>query len=290
MNHLGHHLEHFFINTNGVDLHVVESGPADGPPVFLLHGFPEFWYGWRNQIEFLANSGYRVVVPDQRGYNLSGKPDKIASYNIDELAQDIIGLMDALGYGNVSLIGHDWGGMVGWWVAIKNSDRLRKIVLLNIPHPQVMKQTLKRSWRQRFRSWYILLFQVPWLPEFLLSRQNFGLISQGLIRSSCPGTFSDEDLRKYREAWSQKNSLRSMLNWYRAALRASPEKYMDQLIDVAILLIWGKRDSALGSEMAAPSKKLCRVGKLVFFERATHWVQHEERAKVNSLIIDFLRS
>jgi len=276
------------IETNGIKLHIVQKGDSERPLVLLLHGFPEFWYGWRQQIDFLAGMGFRVVVPDQRGYNLSDKPKGIDAYRIDNLTLDIIGLIDALNYKKATIIGHDWGGMIAWQLAIKYPERLEKLIILNIPHPKVMKKTLLTSWRQKRKSWYIFFFQIPWLPELISSRINFALLRKGLIKSSRRGTFSETDLKQYQEAWSKKNALRSMINWYRAAFRTMFEKSVKSYIDIPTLLIWGMKDFALISDMAQPSIDLCRKGRLVFIEEASHWVQHEEPDRVNSLIKDYL--
>src|ERR1700712_2582822 len=146
---------HRTIATNGIHLHVVEAGPARGPLLILLHGFPEFWYGWHRQIEPLAAAGYHVVVPDQRGYNLSDKPEGIAAYNIDTLARDIVGLIDEAGAAKAYVAGHDWGGAVAWWLGIKHPERIEKLVLLNIPHPQVMRRALLKDSVQRKKSSYM---------------------------------------------------------------------------------------------------------------------------------------
>ena len=276
------------IETNGIKLHIVQKGDSESPLVLLLHGFPEFWYGWRQQIDFLAGMGFRVVVPDQRGYNLSDKPKGIDAYRIDNLTLDIIGLIDALNYKKATIIGHDWGGMIAWQLAIKYPERLEKLIILNIPHPKVMKKTLLTSWRQKRKSWYIFFFQIPGLPELISSRINFALLRKVLIKSSRRGTFSETDLKQYQEAWSKKNALRSMINWYRAAFRTMFEKSVKSYIDIPTLLIWGMKDFALISDMAQPSIDLCRKGRLVFIEEASHWVQHEEPDRVNSLIKDYL--
>jgi len=186
------------------------------------------------------------------------------------------------------IIGHDWGGMIAWQLAIKYPERLEKLIILNIPHPKVMKKTLLTSWRQKRKSWYIFFFQIPWFPEFILSRINFALLRKVLIKSSRRGTFSETDLKQYQEAWSKKNALRSMINWYRAAFRTMFEKSVKSYIDIPTLLIWGMKDFALISDMAQPSIDLCRKGRLVFIEEASHWVQHEEPDRVNSLIKDYL--
>jgi pimeloyl-ACP methyl ester carboxylesterase len=127
--------ESVFVETNGITLHTVQAGPADGPLVILLHGFPEFWYGWHEQIRPLAEAGFRVVVPDQRGYNLSDKPDGVERYRIDELSRDVVGLIDAAGREQAAVVGHDWGAAVAWWTALHHADRVSKLVAVNVPHP-----------------------------------------------------------------------------------------------------------------------------------------------------------
>src|SRR5512134_3366243 len=131
-------LEHSTIKTNGIQLHSVQAGPKDGIPVVLLHGFPEFWYGWRKQIPALAESGCRVIVPDQRGYNLSDKPRGVQAYCVDNLVNDIVGLIGALDYEKVNLVGHDWGALVAWMLAIKHPNRVHRLGIINVPHPTVL--------------------------------------------------------------------------------------------------------------------------------------------------------
>jgi pimeloyl-ACP methyl ester carboxylesterase len=277
-----------YIETNGIRLHVLQDGPKDGPLVILLHGFPEFSYGWRHQIPFLASAGYQVWAPDQRGYNLSDKPDGIASYSIHELAADVVGLIDASGRKQVFLIGHDWGAAVAWSVANKYPERLLKMVILNVPHPSVMIKFLRRSFAQLRKSWYMFFFQLPWLPENLSRFRNWNAITKVLTKSSRPGTFSQTDLEMYRQAWAQPKAFRSMINWYRSMLQKPPEPPVSPRITVPTLLIWGAQDQALGREMAQPSIDLCDDGRLIFIEEATHWVQHEEAERVNQLIHAFL--
>ena len=281
-------MEHPYIETNGIRLHVVQDGPKDGPLVILLHGFPEFSYGWRHQIPFLASAGFRVWAPDQRGYNLSDKPDGIASYSIHELAADVVGLIDASGREKVFLVGHDWGAAVAWSVANKYPERLSKMVILNVPHPAVMIKFLRSSFAQLRKSWYMFFFQIPWLPENLSRLRNWNATVQVLIKSSRPGTFSETDLDTYRQAWAQPKAFRSMINWYRSMVQKPSEPPANPRITVPTLLIWGAQDQALGREMAQPSIDLCDDGRLIFIEEATHWVQHEEAERVNQLIHAFL--
>jgi pimeloyl-ACP methyl ester carboxylesterase len=278
-----------YIETNRIKLHVVTAGPKDGQPVILLHGFPEFWYGWRKQIEPLAEAGYRVIVPDQRGYNLSDKPKGIKSYSLDKLADDILGLMDALGYKKVNLIGHDWGAVVAWALAIWHPERLHKLGILNVPHPAVMLNFLRRGDPEQLRrSWYVFAFQIPWLPEYFLRRNNWRNAVRVLRGSGKIHTFTNEDIAEYKGAWSQPGAMTAMVNWYRAAARYLPKMLKDGRVKIPTLMLWGMQDVALSHRMARLSVDYCDDGKLVFFEDATHWVQHDEAEAVNQLLIEFL--
>lgn len=281
-------LKHEYVQANGISLHVVQAGPVEGPPLLFLHGFPEFWYGWRRQIDFFAQSGYRVIIPDQRGYNLSEKPKTVAAYHINDLAKDVIGLIDAFELKKVVLAGHDWGGAVAWRIAARHPRRLEKLIILNAPHPGVLFRTLQRSWKQRRKSWYMLFFRIPQLPEWIIRRQNWRAGINALQNSSRPGTFSKTDLQKYREAWAQPGAFRAMINWYRAALRHKAKSAGSARITAPTLVIWGTEDKFLGREMAEPSINKCDNGRLVFIEGATHWVQHEEPEQVNLLMRQFI--
>ncbi|MBE9524384.1 MAG: alpha/beta hydrolase [Chloroflexi bacterium] len=281
-------MDHKYIETNGIRLHVVQSGPIEGPLVILLHGFPEFWYSWRRQIPFLANADFRVWVPDQRGYNLSDKPEGIPAYTLDELAADVIGLIDAAGKEKTFLIGHDWGAAVAWWVAAKYPDRIEKLVVMNVPHWAVWEKNLRGNFAQIRKSWYIFFFQIPWLPESLARLRHWNYPVQILEKSSRSGAFNDNDLKQYRQAWSQPKAYRSMLNWYRAMIQKPSAPPNSMRITVPTLLIWGAKDGFLSREMAQPSINHCDEGSLIFIEEATHWVQHEEAERVNKLIDSFL--
>jgi pimeloyl-ACP methyl ester carboxylesterase len=280
-------LEHVFLPTNGIRLHVVQAGTRYGPLVILLHGFPEFWYGWREQIPPLANAGLRVWVPDQRGYNLSEKPRGIAAYKIDELAKDVLGLIDAAGVDMCYLAGHDCGATVAWWVAIKYHERLHKLAILNVPHPSVMAQTLSSSIAQLKMSWYMFFFQIPFLPEAILRNNDWELMVRMLRSSGKPSSFSNKAIEQYLQAWWRKDAITSMLNWYRAVLQMPPDLSGDLRIKVPSLILWGAKDIALSRDMAQPSLELCDQGKLVFFENSSHWVQYDESELVNKYLLDF---
>ena len=272
-----------------VGLQAVVAGPQHGPVVVLLHGFPEFCYGWRRQIEPLAFAGFRVIVPDQRGYNLSSKPSGVAAYALTELVSDVIAIADQLGREKIFLAGHDWGAVVAWGTALLHPRRLAKLAVLNVPHPSVMRKFLSTRPRQLLRSWYMFFFQLPWLPEALFSAFNFRIGSQALLRSSRPGTFSAEDLAQYHVAWSQPGALTGMINWYRALFR-DRVKFSDKIVRVPTRILWGERDAFLLAEMAHESVRYCTNAELFTFANATHWLQHEEAARVSELLIDFFRA
>jgi pimeloyl-ACP methyl ester carboxylesterase len=273
-----------FVETNGVRLHVVQAGPETGPLLILLHGFPEFWYGWYQQIDALAEAGYRVWAPDQRGYNLSDKPRNVAAYGLDTLVADVVGLINAAGRQKAIAVGHDWGAAVAWWTAVSYPDRVERLVALNVPHPVVMQRFARRDLGQLRRSWYIGFFQIPFLPEKLLNWQKGKLLARILRSSSAPGTFSDADLEQYYTAWSQPGAVQSMINWYRAALQAPSARRSSIRVTVPTLLIWGVRDQFLKRDMAQASIDLCDKGRVVFLP-TTHWVQHEEGERVVELIV-----
>lgn len=277
-----------FVDADGVSIHVVEAGPRDGPLVILLHGFPEFWYGWRRQIGPLAEAGYRVLVPDQRGYNTSDKPARVAEYRIEQLGGDVLALIDDAGRDRATVFGHDWGAAVAWWLGSHHPGRLERLGILNVPHPLVMRRHLLTNPRQILRSWYIFFFQIPWLAETLLARRGGRLAARVLRGTSRTGAFADDDLERYREAWTRPQAMRSMVNWYRAIPRWAVRPFGPGRVPVETLVIWGARDVALGREMAVPSLDWCDHGRLVVFETASHWVQHEEADAVTDLMKRFL--
>jgi len=282
-------LEDLTLHNGPIELHAIAAGPPEGPALILLHGFPEFWYSWHHQIEPLAAAGFRVIVPDQRGYNTSGKPRGAASYALSHLTSDVLAIADHLGRARIFLAGHDWGAAVAWSVALLHPQRVAKLAVLNVPHPSVMRRYLKTNRRQLRRSWYMFFFQLPWLPEAAFSAFNFKLGVRSLVRSSRPGTFSSEDLAQYRAAWSQPGALTAMINWYRAAFRYR-SKFTDSTVHVPTRILWGERDAFLLSEMAHDSLRYCDSAELYTFADASHWLQHEEPARVSELFIDFFRT
>jgi pimeloyl-ACP methyl ester carboxylesterase len=273
----------------GVTLHVAEAGPANGPVTFLLHGFPEFWFGWRQQVAALAAAGLRVVVPDLRGYNKSDKPQSVTAYDLDRLAEDVTGLADALGAVTFDIVGHDWGGSVGWWVASRWPARVRRFAALNAPHPAVWKNAMRNDPAQRRLSRYVSAFRLPWLPELLLRSGNFKGLADALRQAKRADAFSAADLAQYRAAWAMPGALSGMINYYRALLAKDMPLDAMPRVPVPTRIIWGKRDKFGLPSLAEASLRLCDHGELVYLDDATHWVQHDEPARVNELLGEFLR-
>ena len=281
-------LEETFISTNGIRLHTVMAGPKSGPPVVLLHGFPETWRCWIRQLPALVDAGCRVIIPDQRGYKLSDKPKGIKNYRISTLVDDIVGLIDALEYEKVNLVGHDWGANVAWMLANQYPERLHRLSIMNVPHPTVTRRFLIRDLEQIRRSWYVFFFQLPWLPEAGMRRDNWRGAERVLRGSGKIHTFTDEDIEKYKEAWSQPAAMTAMINWYRAAVLYQPPILKDPCIHVPTLMMWGMKDFALSHRMARPSMDYVKEGNLIFFPEATHWVQRDAAEEVNHYLVDFL--
>jgi pimeloyl-ACP methyl ester carboxylesterase len=273
------------IPTNGIRLHTAVAGPEDGEPVILLHGFPEAWFGWRPQIDALTTAGFRVIAPDQRGYNLSDKPKGVASYFMDTLVADVVGLADSLGFERFCLAGHDFGAMVSWHMGMQYPERLRHLAIANVPHPVVMRSYIRKHPSQVIKSWYTLFFQLPALPERIVRAGNWRM-----LMSAMPAGLSEEERNRYRGAWEQPGAMTSMINWYRSMLRNPAKLTGSPRISVPTLVVWGKQDPHLSQGMAPLSVDLCDYGNLVTFEDATHWVQHDKPEEVSHLLIEHFRS
>jgi pimeloyl-ACP methyl ester carboxylesterase len=274
--------------TNNVMLHVAEAGPDSGRLVVLLHGFPEFWYGWRHQIDALAGVGYRVMVPDQRGYNLSDRPRRRAAYDLDLLAKDVLGLAENLGRQTFLLVGHDWGAAVGWWIATQYPGRLERFAALSAPHPAVWMDAVRNLPEQRRRSRYVRGLRLPWLPEYLLRRHNFKALADALRKTKRPEACTEADIVKYREAWSVPGALTGMINWYRAGLAKRISLDSIGRVTMPALIVWGNGDVYGVPELAERSSRLCDNASVVYLD-AGHWVQHDEVERINSMLLDFLR-
>ena len=276
----GTELREGYAEVGDVRLHYVEAG--DGPLIVLLHGFPEFWYGWRLQIAPLAAAGFRVVAPDTRGYNLSSKPDGIAAYSADKLAEDIRGLIRERGAESAFVVGHDWGGTIAWVLAMNHPEVVDRLAILDAAHPRRFNKGLRNP-RQAARTWYLFYFQLPGLPEHHLRAGNWKFLKHFLRDARPP--YTQEELDRYVEAWSLPGAATAMINYYRGATRYSPQI---RTVTAPTLVIWGQRDRYLGPDLAEPERddvpNLDRVERL---PEASHWVHHDEAERVTQLLVDF---
>jgi len=280
-------LRHQKVPLNGVDLHWVEAGPTDGPPVILLHGFPEFWFAWRHQIPALASAGLRTVALDMRGYGDSSKPPRVGDYRIETLVADVVALIDHFG-GKAHLVGHDWGGIIAWYVAMLSPDRLGRLVILNAPHPAAYLREVRKI-RQAVRSYYAILFQLPWLPEAVIAAGDF-LLLRRMFRNDPVRPFSEAEVGAYVHAFSGTRGLSAPISYYRAAFRAGPRSLANlaRRIRVPTLLLWGMRDHYLVPELTEGLEAHVRNLRVERHSTATHWIQHDEPEWVNERIVRFL--
>lgn len=289
-------IAHSFADVNGVRLHYAHAG--EGRLILFLHGFPEFWYAWRNQLAEFGRDSF-AVAPDMRGYNLSSKPDNVEAYDMTHLVGDIVALIGKLGAKSCCLVGHDWGGVVAWVVAVARPEIIEKLVIINAPHPAIFQRELHENPAQQQASQYMLMFRSPQAEE-VLSADNCAVLQQIVLDEGIrQGHLNEADRLAYLDAWTQPGALTGGLNYYRAskigpvpAGREEPihglEGQTSLQVNVPTMVIWGESDTALltgnlnGLEHYVPNLFIKRVPD------ATHWIVHEKSDLVNSLIRDFI--
>ncbi|HEX6289909.1 MAG TPA: alpha/beta fold hydrolase [Herpetosiphonaceae bacterium] len=282
-------IHHEWRSVNGIRLHCAVAG--SGPLLILLHGFPEFWYSWRHQIPVLAEH-FTVVAPDLRGYNESDKPPRIADYSVPVLVEDVIQLIRSFDQERAIIAGHDWGGLVAWATALSRPDLVEKLIALNIPHPRLFVQHVLTNPRQMVRSWYMLFFQLPWLPEATIRANNYRMID-GAFRGMAvhKEQFPAEVIAEYKRAIAKPGALTSALNYYRAMMRGGTLGFTADLDPVArmpVMVVWGEQDTALGKELNDRLRHYVPQLTLHFIPDASHWVQQDRPDLVNGYMLDFL--
>lgn len=276
-----------------VRLHYAEAGVENAELVLLLHGFPEFWYSWRHQLPVLGRK-YHVVAPDLRGYNLSDKPLLVRDYTVDALATDVIGLMDHFGVANANIVGHDWGAGVAWAVAQKHPARVSRLAVMQVPPAAVWRKNM--SLRQLIRSWYMLFFQLPRIPEWAISRKNFEGIDRTFREKVINRTaFNDEDVRLYKEAIQRPGALTAGINYYRANLkrltsgRKNRDPTVNRPVPMPTLFIFGEQDFAIIPRTVRGVKDyVSGPYRELRLPNCGHWVQNEAADEVNRALLEFL--
>ncbi len=283
--------QHRDIITNGIRMHYVTQG--EGPLVVLLHGFPEFWYSWRLQIPVLAAQGFTVVAPDLRGYNDSDKPR--TGYDMPTLLRDIEGLIRGLGYSDAVIVGHDWGGALAWAFAMRYPQMTKRLIVLNAPHPVTFARELRNP-KQRAMSWYVLAFQLPWLPEALLAYNHAEAVGRLIYEAAMrKEAFPPEVLLRYQQAMSKPGALTAGLNYYRFLVRANVLDILrgtppfQEKIAAPTLLIWGEQDIALSIELTEGLEEWVPDIQIKRIADSGHWVQQEQPDLVNQYLLEFLR-
>jgi pimeloyl-ACP methyl ester carboxylesterase len=274
------------VEANGLTFAVDEAGEGEDVAL-LLHGFPEARASWSRQLPALAALGWRAVAADLRGYGDSSRPRGRAAYAIDHLTSDVAALFDVLGAGRRLLIGHDWGGVIAWAAAISGEARLDGLVILNAPHPAVFRKVLRRSWRQRGRSWYVLFFQLPWLPEALLRWRSGRALERGLQRQS--RGFPPELLATLRANLGRPGAAKAMIDYYRANAFRIASSGGERRIEVPTLMVWGENDVALDIQLTEGLEAHVADFTLRRLPDASHWVQQDAPDEVNRLITDWMR-
>ncbi len=278
------------VSANGLSFAVDETGDGDAVAL-MLHGFPECRYSWRHQLQPLADLGWRAVAPDLRGYGESSRPSGREAYRIERLIDDVAGLFDALGARRRLLIGHDWGALIAWAFAIERARPLDGLVIMNVPHPAIYIEHMRRGWRQRARSWYVAAFQIPGLPEALLTADGAKRVAKAFSDTTAnPAAFTPEVLDHYRRNALRPGAMTAMVNYYRANTLSLPQwgPGRARRIDVPTLMIWGEQDPFVGLELTEGYEPYVSDLTLERLPKASHWVQQDDPDGVNQRLADWL--
>lgn len=280
------------VPANQLEFDVVTAGAGD-QLVLCLHGFPESALSWRHQIAPLAHAGYRVWAPDLRGYGGTSRPDGLDAYRLEVLLDDVAALIDMSKARQVILLGHDWGGIIAWYYAMRRPEKLAALIILNGPHPACFEREI-RHWRQFRRSWYMAVFQIPWLPETVLAAAHARVIKAIFKRMRfSPDALPDDSVHRYRQQASEPGALTAMLNYYRAAIRGGGAVRQRALgypaIDLPTLVIWGLLDQALAKQNLDGLENFATDLTIVRLEQSGHFVHQDDPQRVTGEILGWLQ-
>lgn len=274
------------IRGDGVDLDVAVAG--EGPPVILLHGFPENRHSWRHQMPALAAAGFSAWAPNLRGYPPSGIPASRSGFHLRHLIRDVEAIVAATGHPRAHLVGHDWGGIISWAFAAQKPQLLDKLTILNAPHMRIYAQKVWRT-SQLLRSWYVLLFQLPRLPEKLLRADDYRRLRQMFRVARGRGhPFSAHDIDIYIDTLSHPGALTAAIDYYRENMKPGAMELASGQVQAETLVIWGERDPALGVFLLEGLERHVPRLRIKRIPDAGHWVQNEAADEVNCLLLDFL--
>jgi len=281
---------HKYSRTNGIKIHYVESGDSEKPLLLFVHGFPEFWFSWRSQIKHFKQN-YRVVAMDTRGYNESDKPVGVDAYVMKNLIDDVKGLVEDLGVTKFTLVGHDWGGAIAWNFAAVYPDMLDNLIICNLPHVKALEDAWRSSYAQVLKSWYMLFFQCPVLPELFMLMEDLSVFNANMrdAKENDP-----EVLEAYKYVFGSFTAWNRTINYYRAGITEANIKFSASIasklsnIKVPTLHIFGAGDKYLTLEAAKASSKYVDNYKLEVLEDVSHWVQQEAGTQVNTIMESFL--
>ncbi|NNC73382.1 MAG: alpha/beta fold hydrolase [Sphingomonadaceae bacterium] len=281
-----------WVEANGQRFELAEAGPEEGGGdrlALCLHGFPELHFSWRYQMPLLARLGYRVWAPNLRGYGGSSRPEGIRAYGLDRLTEDVAGLIDASGAKEVTLIAHDWGAIIAWAFAIGKLRPLERLIIMNVPHPMVGQREIKR-WRQLRRSWYVFFFQLPRLPEWMMTRKGGAAVKSAFHNMAVDkSNFTPDVLQVYADAAMRPGAMTAMVNYYRALLRHRDSIDLgDGKVDTPTLMIWGEEDSALNIRCTEGTEEWVSDLELHRLPGVSHWVQQEAPERINEILEDWL--
>ncbi len=280
-----------------INLHYAECGEGNEELVLMLHGFPEFWYCWKDQLPVVGEK-YHAVAPDMRGYNLSDKPEGVKSYRIHHLIGDVIGLADHLGQDKFYLVAHDWGAAIAYAVAIAHPERIKGLIIMNGPHPYIFAELLNNNEEQIAHSQYMAYFQNAGVEADILKDNSKWLMDWTFRTHIDKGQMTKEDEEAYRAAWAQPGAMTAMLNYYRASPlvpatsetkgRGSgmdPEKFK---VHVPTLVLWGDADHALVKNNITGIEEFIDNVTVKMLPGVTHWVTHEAPEIVTEEILGFI--
>lgn len=281
-------MERHEITANDNRFVVGTIGPQGGPPVVVLHGFPDDRVGMSDLAGRVASAGFWCIVPDQRGCGESDAPPQTKLYATNRLVDDVEAILTVMGVARCHVVAHDWGGAVAWTAAMEHRPWLDRLVVINVPHPSSFIVFARRQPRQLLRSWYMAFFQIPRIPEWALGRRQFRPLASTLRSTAADGVFDRAETDRLRAVWSRPGVITGMLNWYRGIRHQ--KRPSGTRVDAPTLVIWGDHDAVLDARLADLSAARCTEVRVVHLPGRGHWAHRESPEEVADLVIEHLKA